>query len=72
MCSSDLYHVAYWSRDGDIRDNSIGYNIYISTTEPGRIDVVSYDADIMRKEFDMFLHACAIWRYKNNYDPRSA
>jgi len=64
------YHVAYWARDGDIRDNSMGYNIYISTTEPGRVEVVSYDAETMRKEFDMFLHACAIWRYKNGYDPR--
>lgn len=64
------YHVAYWARDGDIRDNSVGHNIYISTTEPGRVEVVSYDAETMRKEFDMFLHACAIWRYKNGYDPR--
>ena len=67
------YHVSYWSRDGDIRDNSIGYNVYISTTEPGRVEVVSYDAATMRKEFsELFLPACQVWRYKNNYDPRLA
>lgn len=63
------YHVSYWARDGEIRDNSVGYNIYISTTEPGRVDVVSYDASTMRKEFRMFMNACAIWQYKHDYDP---
>ena len=51
-------------------NEAVGYNVYISTTEPGRIDVVKYEAGELQKEWDMFQNVCAIWRYKNNYDPR--
>ena len=64
------YHVSYWTKGDLIKDNSVGYNVYISTTEPGRVEVVKYDADTLRREFEMFTNALAIWRYKNNYDPR--
>jgi hypothetical protein len=64
------YHNAYWSKGMGIRDTSVGYNVFISTTEMGRIDVVKYDAERLRKEFDFFNAAAQIWRYKNNYDPR--
>ena len=64
------YHVSYWTKGDLIKDNSVGYNVYISTTEPGRVEVVKYDADTLRREFEMFTNALAIWRHKNNYDPR--
>lgn len=64
------YHVAYWENGGRIKDNAIGYNVYISTTEPGRVEVVEYSADQMREGFEMFCSAAQIWRYKNAYDPR--
>lgn len=65
------YHLAYWNHvDHFIQNGSAGYNIYISTTEPGRIDVVKYDADELSKEWNFFVDACSIWRYKNDYDPR--
>jgi len=51
-------------------NEAVGYNIYISTTEPGRIEVVKYDQHQLQTEWDMFLNVCAIWRYKNSYDPR--
>jgi hypothetical protein len=43
-------------------------NIYISTTEPGRIEVVFHDDPV--SEYDYFLHAAAIWRHLKKYDPR--
>ena len=64
------YHVAYWENGGRIKDNAIGYNVYISTTEPGRVEVVEYSAAEMREGFEMFCSAAQIWRYKNAYDPR--
>lgn len=66
------YYSSYWKDAWDSHgfNNAVGYNVYISTTEPGRIEVVKYDADELRKEWDMFEHVCAIWRYKNQYDPR--
>jgi hypothetical protein len=66
------YHVAYWCNGGPIKENSVGYNVYISTTEPGRIEVVEYSAAEMREAFELFCSAAQIWRYKNGYDPRRA
>jgi len=43
-------------------------NIYISTTEPGRVEVVKHDD--VRSHYRAFLHCCGIWRYTKNYDPR--
>lgn len=65
------YHVAYWSKD-TIKNNTKGYNVYISTTEPGRIDVVEYDAPTLRSEFGYFLACFDIWKHRYGYDPRSA
>lgn len=66
------YYASYWKDkwEESYFKNAVGYNIYISTTEPGRIDVVKYDGDQLAKEFEMFENACGIWRYKNGYDPR--
>ncbi len=65
------YHVAYWCNGGPIKLNSVGYNVYISTTEPGRIEVVEYSMTELREAFEVFCAAAQIWRYKNGYDPRS-
>lgn len=48
-----------------------GANVYISTTEPGRIETAAYNPEQLQKEFDAFKSMCHIWRYLKNYDPRS-
>ena len=48
-----------------------GANVYISTTEPGRIETAAYNPERLQKEFDAFKSMCHIWRYLKNYDPRS-
>lgn len=60
------YAAAYWGHDG-IEDVLLA-NLYISTTEPGRIDVVKHKEPGLL--LDTFLHCAAIWRAVNNYDPR--
>jgi len=52
-------------------DRCYGANVYISTTEPGRIETAVYKPDQLLKEYDAFLSMCALWRYIKNYDPRS-
>lgn len=64
------YHVGFWTNGGPIGPNSVGHNVYISTTEPGRIDVVEYGAKELVEEFEFFKNVCAIWRHRNKYDPR--
>jgi hypothetical protein len=59
----------HYARFGDF-DGALCWNLYISTTEPGRVEIKYYDEEKLRKEFDYFTHLCAIWRHINNYDPR--
>jgi len=48
-----------------------GANVYISTTEIGRVETVSYKPEQLITEFAAFQNMCALWRYSKNYDPRS-
>jgi len=43
-------------------------NIYISTTEPGRIHV--HEHEDIAAEYSAFLAACHLWRHVKGYDPR--
>jgi len=45
-------------------------NIFISSTEPGRMDVVKHDDP--ERHYAYFLAAAAVWRYAKDYDPRKA
>jgi hypothetical protein len=67
------YHFACWgSKDKPhFQPNHQGINLYISTTEIGRVDVVKYDADELAKQWDGFLACLTLWRLQNNYDPRT-
>jgi hypothetical protein len=46
-----------------------GYNIYISTTEIGRVDVVHYDTETISRSQRIFEHLLALWRWRY-FDPR--
>ena len=65
------YLSSHWLGGGVPLDFHFGMNIYVSTTEAGRIDVVEYDHNTLKNELDMFMHACAIWRHRYGYDPRT-
>ena len=62
------YVAAHW---GAIPTNAVGYNCYISTTEPGRVDVVRYDYDTLKAAWADFRSLCHLWRSRNGYDPRT-
>jgi len=67
------YVAAYWGADADcpIGDKAVGYNLYISTTEPGRVELVSYESTELRAEWEAFQACLTLWRHKNTYDPRT-
>jgi hypothetical protein len=48
--------------------DSVLVNVFVSTTEPGRVVFCYHDEQA--KAYETFLHCCAIWRTMNNYDPR--
>lgn len=62
------YGATYWGEDQLPR--LFGANVFISTTEPGRIEVVSYTPRELTAEWEVFKQACAIWRHQKGYDPR--
>ena len=59
-----------YSRFGGF-DKVFGANIYISTTEVGRTEVITYNSQRLQEEFDAFLNMLALWRYIHKFDPRS-
>jgi hypothetical protein len=51
-------------------DDAYGCNVYISTTEPGRIDATWYTGKQLREEWVAFLACRDLWIHLNGYDPR--
>ena len=62
------YAAAYWKEEN--LKYCWGANIYISTTEPGRVDLVMYRPEMLVAEFEIFKMCCAIWRHSKQWDPR--
>ena len=52
-------------------DRCIGANIFISTTEPGRIETCVYKPEKLKSEYEAFLAMATLWRFLKKYDPRS-
>jgi len=44
-------------------------NVYISTTEPGRMEVCKHED--LPGLYEAFRNACALWRHLKQYDPRT-
>jgi len=63
------YYVAAFN-DSEF-DDALCMNVYISTTEPGRVDVVRYEREQLIEAYKDFLCLTRLWRSQNNYDPRS-
>jgi hypothetical protein len=66
------YHAAYWgAADGEpIGLNSVGYNVYISTTEIGRVEVVEYSQQEIVEGWQAFKSCLNLYRYIKKFDPR--
>lgn len=62
------YHRAHYGPI--IQDGSEGCNVFISTTEPGRVEICYYNGTKLTQEFEVFQHILAVWRHLKGYDPR--
>ena len=51
--------------------NCMGANVYISTTEPGRLETAVYNSEKLKEEYSLFLNMLAMWRAIKKYDPRN-
>ena len=61
------YAATYWGEENIGR--VLAANVFISTTEPGRMDVVKHEA--LGKDWEAFKLVAALWRYVKGYDPRT-
>jgi hypothetical protein len=60
------YAVARWGED--VLPTVHGVNVYISTTEVGRVE--PYRHESLVHHWEAFKAACALWRHVKGYDPR--
>ena len=70
------YGATFWAKELNITEEEalekmVGANVYISSTEPGRMDVVKYLPKDLLACWPTFLGACDMWRYLKKYDPRA-
>lgn len=61
------YAAAFYGEDA--LDDVLAANLFISTTEPGRLEVVKHES--VREHYEVFLAMCQVWRVVKGYDPRS-
>jgi len=64
------YAAAYWGEEAVLGGQVTGANVFISSTEPGRLDVSSYDGSKIKESYEIFLKITDLWRYMKGYDPR--
>jgi hypothetical protein len=64
------YHVAHYRSLPEEGAHVCGCNLYVSTTEPGRVDAVWYDGAKLAQEWMVLRNAAEIWRIRKGYDPR--
>lgn len=64
------YAATYWGSDLVDAEQVHGANCYISSTEPGRFEVIKYSPAELKDAWTVFKSACAIWRSVKGYDPR--
>jgi hypothetical protein len=51
-------------------DRVLAANLFISSTEPGRMEVIKHDKGRLVEAFQAFKQMCAVWRFRKGYDPR--
>jgi hypothetical protein len=65
------YWMAHWGEThGEFLPDAIGINVYISTTEPGRVDIVTREDGELRAAWRAFQACLELYRYSTGYDAR--
>lgn len=64
------YHVAHYHSVPAKETHTVGCNLFVSTTEPGRVEACWYDGDRLSREWEAFKNCCGLWRHIKGYDPR--
>lgn len=57
---------------GHIPKDAKGFNVYLSTTEDGRIDVIEYGYETLKKEWELFRLLLSYWQMRRDFYPHLA
>lgn len=50
-------------------DGIVGANVYISTTEVGRVEIVTYTSEQLWEAWNAFVASAMLWQYLKDYKP---
>ena len=64
------YAATYWGEEAVLGHSVHGANCFISSTEPGRFEVIKYSPEDLASAWKVFRSVCSVWRSLKNYDPR--
>lgn len=62
------YGLAEWNDAGEAIPFR-AMNIYVSKTEPGRVDVINYEWNEIERAMDWFFACLVLWKTRRNYNP---
>lgn len=64
------YDEAYFWNKLEARASRTGVNVFISTTEPGRVEATWYDGAQLAREWEAFQAVLLLYRHMKGFDPR--
>jgi len=64
------YAASYWGVDAVESKQVHGVNIFVSVTEPGKIDIHGYTPEEVLSGWELFKAITEVWFRIKNYDPR--
>jgi len=66
------YAATYWGEDQVDACQVHGANAFLSSSEPGRFEVIKYSPEELKEAWGVFKSLCRIWRNLKGYDPRKS
>lgn len=63
------YHAAHYATEPTADQPIAGCNLFISSTEIGRVELVWHDASTLADEWEFFKHLLRCWQIRNGYVP---
>jgi hypothetical protein len=61
------YHTAHYKVPPSGMDR--GANVFVSTTEPGRVEIAWHDGATLASEWEFFKHLLRCWQIRNRHEP---
>lgn len=71
ICQIGAYSCGYYGEEAVLNNEVFGVNIFVSSTEPGRVEIYGYKPEEVKKGWQLFKAISEVWFKIKKYDPRS-